>query len=326
MLDLSGNFSIEDLKDPEVARRRSPIIEDGRLWSDRDHLVWLFEVTWPDVGGKLWRIKTAADVLDGLQTWKGRSNNYIVETLLRKESRPATAKVLNEQRRKMRLLVKARQKAWEYREKCHASVEVAERAFSSELTERDKARVEELRARRHARFVEAEALYVAARDAEDQQEKLIRAGEAHFARVEFAQFCQSQRYRMTPVNIANALAGLPFIGWRQSALRCAPRQAQGANGGAMQVFEAIRRIVDSCTRRSLLVKHAEHTLRSQGGNKSFAVSELRKDFYYLRSAIEEVLKTNPRRRELPYAIARDYMERKSHISNIDLLFAEDEAL
>jgi hypothetical protein len=94
----------------------------------------------------------------------------------------------------------------------------------------------------------------------------------------------------------------------------------------MQVFDTIRRIVASRTRKSLLVDHAGQWLKSQRGSKSFGVTELKKNFYYFRAAIETVLKSNPRGRDLPYTIAKEYMERKNHISNIDILFAEDEAL
>ncbi len=330
MLDVTENIFLSNLEEapqsPQGPRRRKPIIEDGRIWNDRDHLVWLLEVTWPDVGGRLPRIKTPADVLEVLQAWQGRSNNYIVETLLRKESSPATATILNRQRHQLGSLHIKSLEAWESREKCRESLEVAERAFSPQLTEREKSIVEEQRTKRAAKLVQADKLYAASKDREDKLDKLLKEGEAHFARVQFIEFCQSRRYRLTAVNTANALAGLPFIGWRQSSLRCAQQQAQGANGGAMQVFDTIRRIVASRTRKSLLVDHAGQWLKSQRGSKSFGVTELKKNFYYFRAAIEMVLKSNPRGRDLPYAIAKEYWERKNHISNIDILFAEDEAL
>jgi len=254
MLDVTENIFLSNLEEapqsPQGPRRRKPIIEDGRIWNDRDHLVWLLEVTWPDVGGRLPRIKTPADVLEVLQAWQGRSNNYIVETLLRKESSPATATILNRQRHQLGSLHIKSLEAWESREKCRESLEVAERAFSPQLTEREKSIVEEQRTKRAAKLVQADKLYAASKDREDKLDKLLKEGEAHFARVQFIEFCQSRRYRLTAVNTANALAGLPFIGWRQSSLRCAQQQAQGANGGAMQVFDTIRRIVASRTRKA----------------------------------------------------------------------------
>src|SRR5437867_590629 len=68
---------------------------------------------------------------------------------------------------------------------------------------------------------------------------------------------------------------------------------------------------------------AEQWLKAQRGSKSFGVTELKKDFYYLRSAIETVLKSNPRGRDLPYAIAKEYRERKSPRITEDLMSAND---
>src|SRR5438309_1596799 len=69
----------------QLARRNS-LIDDPRLWGDRDSLLFLLEVTWADVGGKLHAVKTADDVLTALQIWKGRSEAPVVKTLLRPES------------------------------------------------------------------------------------------------------------------------------------------------------------------------------------------------------------------------------------------------
>src|SRR5271169_628381 len=169
MLDMAENISLSNLEEASQGpRRRKPIIEDGRIWSDRDHLVWLLEVTWPDVGGRLPRIKTPADVLDVLQSWHGRSSNYIVETLLRKESSPATAAILNRQRHQLGSLHIKSLEAWESREKCRESLDVAERAFSPQLTEREKSIVEEQRTKRAAKLAQADELYVAAKDREDK--------------------------------------------------------------------------------------------------------------------------------------------------------------
>lgn len=66
----------------------------------------------------------------------------------------------------------------------------------------------------------AGAEYTALRDQEKALEELLRDGEAYFARTEFLKFCKSKRYRLVPLNVANALAGLPLIGCRHSIRRC----------------------------------------------------------------------------------------------------------
>jgi hypothetical protein len=309
--------------------RRKSLIDDPCLWGDRDSLLFLLEVTWADVGGKLHAVKTADDVLAALQIWNERSDNSpVVKTLLRPASTAASAKTLTEKRRRLRELIKLSREARERLEKCRQDLELADRALSLQLSERDKAAVEERRARRAEKFDRAEAEHNVAASREAKIEQQLREFETYFARTEFARFCKSKRYRLTPLNAANAIAGLPLMGWRQSVQRCMKSEAVGANGGAIQVFNTIKRIIDSCTRKSQLAKHAERWLKTQKAAKSLGVSELRKEFYYLQSAIKTVLETKPqpRRRELPYAIAREYREHKNHASDVDKLFAEDEAL
>jgi hypothetical protein len=151
---------------------------------------------------------------------------------------------------------------------------------------------------------------------------------ASFARAEFVRFCQSNRYRLNPLNIANALAGLPHIGWRQSAKRCKNHPAPGADGRSMQVFKTIDRIVRLCVRRSDLVGHAERWLRVQKAKRSLGVSDLQEKWYYLRWSIKTALEMNPRvsTRNLPFAITREYWKRISRPSNVDLLFEEEERI
>jgi len=56
-------------------RRRGPkdAIEDADLGRNRDHLVWLLETTWAEVGGKLSTIRNPADVPHAIQIWGERS-------------------------------------------------------------------------------------------------------------------------------------------------------------------------------------------------------------------------------------------------------------
>ena len=96
----------------------------------------------------------------------------------------------------------------------------------------------------------------------------------------------------------------------------------------MQIFDAIRRIVQSCTRKSELIKHAERWLKHPVGisSKSYGVSELRKDWFYLRWSIKTVLEAGSRTRDLPYAIAREYWDRKAKATNVDRLLEEGERI
>jgi len=328
-VNMAENIELgESENSPETQRGRKSEVGDGRLWNDRDHFVWLLENSWHDLGGKLPSIKSPHELLALLQIWKERSQNYGVQILLRPNSKLATSNSLNAMRRRRRELNVARLKASDYMRECRESLEVAQRASNSQLSEREKIVVEEETKRRTDKFLRAEKEYEALNRQQAELEQTLQDGEAYFARAEFVYFCRSRRYRLTPVNTANALAGLPFMGWRQSARRCKKREPVSANGGSMQIFGAIRLIVRSCTRKSELIKHAERWLRHPVGisSKSYGVSELRKDWFYLRWSIKTVLEVGSRTRDLPYAIAREYWDRKTKATNVDRLLEEGERI
>ncbi len=317
---------------PEPQRGRPIAIDDGTLWGARDHLVWLFEETWADVGERVPWIKKPADVLDAIRVWndpnKSCNQHHIAKSLLRPSSTPATAKWLTVTRRQLGELNKAVRNASEAREECRRALEKAERALSDDLSMNDKSKVQDQILRRSQKLAASEAEYSAISKQLNDVRDLLLDGEASFARDEFVRFCKSNRYRLTPLNIANALAGLPHIGWRQSAQRCKKHPAPGADGLSMQIFRSIERIVRSNARRSNLVEHAEQWLKDKKTKKSLGVSELRKKWYYLRWSIKTVLESSPpvSTRDLPFAIAREYWKRVSRPSNVDLLFEEEERI
>ncbi len=329
---MANIFETELEENPSTTvRGRKQAIEDELLWSNRDHLVGFLENTWPDIGGRLARVKTPSELLDVLQVWKqhnGHYQHYITQTLLQESCSPASANVLNERRRRLSELNVACSEARENLSKCREALEVATRALSPNLSNDDRAVVEEHIAKRTKKLTEAEEELHAANRRRSHLEQQLRDGESYFARAEFVDFCRSRRYRLTPLNLANALAGVPAIGWRQSIKRSQGEEPHGANGGTIQIFETIRRIVRSGTRRSLLVPHAEQWLRARGNTKNYGTSELQKTWHYLKWAIKTVLESSPRvpTRELPFAIAREYDKRKFHPSDVDRLFAEEECI
>ncbi len=320
-------FLAEDGSRPR--RGRDFAIKDGRLWANRDSLVGLLETTWADVGDKLPRIKKSSDVYDAVRVWEENNRHnllYVTQALLRQSTSPATIKSLNEKRRRMRALNKSTHNASEYLRNCCALVETAVRAFNTPSTENERAIIDEKLKERAIVVAHAANAYLALKEQQEETAEHIKDCEACFARAEFVRFCRSRRYRLTPLNTANALAGLPDIGWRQSAKRCKKQVCPGLNGGSMQVFETIRRIVKSCPRKWELIKHAERWLRAQRRTKSYSASDLQTNWYYLRLSIKSALEAGIRSRDLPFAITRDYWKRKYHPSNPDVLFAEEERI
>jgi hypothetical protein len=166
---------------------------------------------------------------------------------------------------------------------------------------------------------------IALRDKEYELEKLVCDGEAHFARVEFLQFCRSRRYRLNPLNVANALAGLPFIGCRHSIKRCR-KWPDNSGGLSYGIYRILQRIGSGNIRRSELIRDAERFLRGRHPGKSFAIPDLREHWYYLRRSISVVLQQGIPMSRLASAISREYWKRKLNPNAVDRAFSTDERI
>ena len=131
---------------------------------------------------------------------------------------------------------------------------------------------------------------------------------------------------LTPLDVANALAGLPFIGWRRSADRCR-KWKEEPEGLSFGIFRILLRIVRANVRRSDLMRDADKFLEAKSpiGNK-FALADLRENRYYLRRSIAAVLEQGTKRVDLAAAISREYWKRKSHPTAVDRAFAEEERI
>jgi len=70
--------------------------------------------------------------------------------------------------------------------------------------------------------------------------KKITDIEAHFAQTELLQFVLSERYVFTPLNFANAVAGLPHMSWRNSFRLCLPGACSPETSINYLIVEAVR--------------------------------------------------------------------------------------
>ena len=131
-------------------------------------------------------------------------------------------------------------------------------------------------------------------------------------------------YRPVPFSVANALAGLPYIGWRQSMKRCAEWRLQDLGSGQYLVVETISSLVSSCERRSKVIDIAEGWLRERLPKKSRATLELAEDWYYLKAALR-IVSTDKEisRKHLPYRIGQVFQQMRTHPTAADLLLAEE---
>ena len=157
-------------------------------------------------------------------------------------------------------------------------------------------------------------------------ENAVRDAETRFAQAEIIKFCKKGRYRKNPLKTANALAGLPNIGCRQSSIRCAKWECPNAGGQEYEVFKAIRRIVDSWDLGTDLIRHARRRLEPRRPSASRAIMELREKWYYLQPSIKLAVKKRCSMEEMPFKITREYYRRKIKATSVDRLLEQAERI
>jgi hypothetical protein len=111
-------MDMDDLNMPEEImaelasneRKRPPgypqQLNDDRLWNSRQHLRFLLESTWDEVGCVLPRVRTMAQMREALKPWEKRieREEHTVRALLRNTEFPATSRLLYRQRKQQEKL------------------------------------------------------------------------------------------------------------------------------------------------------------------------------------------------------------------------------
>jgi hypothetical protein len=310
-------------KEEKRGRGRPALPEQQLRWS-RDELVGLLENSWPDVGWGLIHLKSRQEVPILFALWNEQRVSHLIKLLLRPTTKPATARALAAQRKQVRCMLEKAHVAYTHEQTCRDLLNNATRALGQEgLSRAELDVVEEECKRRRINLETATEEHRRFNEAYQQATETLHDGEAYFAQQELVSFCRSGRYRINPLQTANALAGLPNIGWRQSSRRCASWDCTIANGLTYEIFLLIERICETTGKPSverfrelLLVEDAESTARN----------EVRKYWYYLRRSIESVSGLRLRNSQVPFAIASQYFKRTMVRSAVDLVFEEEERL
>lgn len=312
---------------PKKRAGRKEGIDDGYLASTRNQLVGLLEGAWGEIGLALERVRTAADVRAAFLALDGcPSPPYIISALLRESEEPANPRKLRSLNIQGAKVNQRLSDAEQTRQQALSALEVANRVDTSNLPTAQQDLVLEEQTKRKADLDSIDLEYRAMRQVRAKLDEEIRNAQAYYSRAEFAWFCRQGRYAFTPLNVANAMAGLPYIGYRQSVKRCRQWKLESGSGGGYQVFLVLRSIVNSRKGRMKLSEHAEQWLRARHQPEANAIRELREKWYYLRRSLVAVAKTKPHPRWVPYLLATEYYRRLKHRTSVDLLFEEGERI
>ena len=229
-----------------------PTIEDDWLSANRNSLSWICSLAeWGEVGWQLTHATTREALRVALDPVREHSNKHLISRLLLPSSESANPEQIREGRdangRAIEQIYEAQERQRQYPDLIMRA-EMALSHASLEQIEEVKAELSKLQ----ADLQTATLAHEAACKAQTALEKRLDQREAGFAQDQLLMFIDKRfingRYARNPLNLANAMAGLPytqgvhFLGAWQSYQRCSDLPCELWPHHRFQVFETIRSI------------------------------------------------------------------------------------
>jgi hypothetical protein len=292
---------------------------DAQLWNRRDQLVQTFEASWGRVGRELPRVKRAEDIAQIFVPLQQGYISDIISVYCRPSSRPPSAKKL----RKLRSELRSVTEPWLDSES--AKIQALEQLQIADAAIVKGNRRPLNRARKALRKEASRAMgrYRILDERRKQLEVQIREFEPSSARQELFRFVKSKRYEINAESLANATAGLPYMGWRQSMRRCKERKSATANGGAIQIFKTIRYLVGIAVDKAekSLVFHFRRQIPSLPSRYKFPKSEFADKWLFLERAIRQACRSKPHPKFVHFEITERYFAQLRSLSLQDKALA-----
>src|SRR6266849_3498338 len=226
-----------------------PTVDDFWLSTHRDSLVDMLSCWWGEVGWQLPRASTREELWVALGPVREHPNRHRISRLLLVSSESATAEQIREKRKTNEEAIKDIYEAQARQRKCLDAVTLAEMAKGQASPEQMK-EVEVQVSRRKDELKAANTAYDAACAAQQAIATQLDQMEAGYAQDQLLMFIDRRfingKYARTPLNFANAVAGLPymqgvdFMGAWQSYVRCSKLPCVPHH--RFQLFETVQSI------------------------------------------------------------------------------------
>jgi hypothetical protein len=298
-------------------------LSDAQLHNRREQLVQLFEADWPRIGRALDRCKEPDHLIAVFSPLKNSYASEILSVFCHPSKEAATGATVREMRRELRALVEPIYEADKSKHRIGQQLEEINRALrDARKARRRSVQREQEKARREILEVEQQSRTLADRE-KDLRERL-RNLEASFARREILRFVKSGRYELNPVSLANAVANLPYSGWRRSMKRNKSAPSKIGDGITSRIFKAIRFLTASASKQSAntIVEDFRAGIPSLPSRHGAARVELAKNWYFLEGAIRQGYKTEKSPNLLYFAIAELYFKHVRGATQVDKVVAE----
>ncbi len=238
--------SLQASPEPEKTKRGPRTIRDNFLLGNRNAWAQLLEQSWLKIGWSLLRIRdkrtsSIEDVRKAMEPVKGMPHNsglaaaFYHETL--EPAKPSAVLKIQKQVGDLDAeIIKARAKRDESFRSC-LSADAAMKAAGPE----DKDVIQEEALNRLQLMLQLAVDFDKLEMKREALRKKWLTQEAYIFRSELLDFLLSRRYAVNPRNLADALAGLPGMKWRQSFERCSDMQFN-ASALEYRVFGVISEI------------------------------------------------------------------------------------
>jgi hypothetical protein len=309
---------------------RPPALDDAELLHRRDQLQGIFAAHWPIIGWNLQHARKPLHITDALRPLASLNHPTIDLLLLDSFKKPMPdGFLLLQQKRKSlhRRLAEAQNGHVEANAKVIEATAALERARNEFAIACDGYALARKKRKATDSFRNGRKkwsrLYKSVRTELNRREKnLIESAEeigrmekeiaeigAHFAQTELLRFVLSDRYAFTPINFANAAAGLPQMGWRRSALLCSRIECFSMPSVNYLIFDAVRIILEEVSPAS--AEEAAREIRRQISKRSRfeSIREfLGQDWPALERAVLAVWHSSIHAGVRPYRIASMFLD------------------
>lgn len=317
----------------EKPKRGRPTIPDNFLLGARNQWASLLEESWPEVGWSLRQIRdsptsTLHDVRRAFQPVKEKPHNSgLANAFYRATVETATPAEVHRSRVRLGELqgeiLRVQAKLTEI-ERSMSDTDAALKIAGPEHT--DTIQREVMRREQALNQFRTDINRLTAE--KSRLDKKSRDQEAYVYASELLDFLHSGRYAVNPKSVANALAGLPAMRWRQSHLRCSrmPPQEERLHYRVLRVILKLwkRHLGES---KDSLVQFFEGQLPKLPKGLGYTRDFLLESWRDLRLAIEECLNRELEDGEAPYVLTSIFMRNTgSQKNSLERVLAKQEQL
>jgi hypothetical protein len=324
---LSGNIfnsipltAVQQSPQKRPGRRKS--LSDGELWGARSALLDLLGRFWAHIGWEISKTKNVQQLRAAFQPIPESSGR--LDFFVRPSISKASIQTARSTQKRLGRLIEQNRLGYEHERILRERLDRAKNALQQAKDESEAAYIDGIRQEREQALQAFSAKYETLQQEERDLHNQVMNQRAYIAQNELLAFILSHRYTINPLNLANGMAGLPNMGWRQSMKRCQKIQERPGPGFGYSTFKLIERVKNKSSKRNFLVV-LKAELRKQP-KRNFAAREMKKNWYYLQHAVKEVLQQKMHPGKIPYRIMAEYQRRMNSRSAVDFLLEEEEQL